>query len=165
MQVTMDGSWGAEPTSNVTASAMREAFVSTVWSSLQAIYAQSQYDVYEGCVGSTWQDSVLYTADAACGPLSSVSCEAACSDAETPTEVQCDTHLTGSLLPSKLKITAYEDGVLLADELTVTFAATANDVSDGGCGIVGTISEKLASFVPYVGGLFSEGISFECGDD
>ena len=55
--------------------------------------------------------------------------------------------------------------MLLADELTVTFAATANDVSDGGCGIVGTISEELASFVPYVGGLFSEGIAFECGDD
>lgn len=160
VQVTMDGAWGL--VGDATASDIREAIVSTLWSSVEALWAQSQYTVYEDCSGTTWQESVLYSSSAACGPKSAVSCEDACSDAGTPYLVQCTTATYGSKLPSELRVTVYEDGTLLADDLTVTFAATANDISDGGCGLVGTISEQLSSFIPVVGGLFSAGISFEC---
>lgn len=158
----MDGSWGAE--TNTTQSDMRTAMVSTMWSALEAIWEENQYTVYEDCSGLTWQESVLYDASAACGPYSTASCADACPDAQTPTSVQCTSGSSAGKLPSTLKVTTYEDGTLLANELTVTFAATANDISDGGCGIVGVISEKLSSFIPVVGGLFSEGIAFECGD-
>lgn len=162
VQVTMDGSWGAE--GNASASIMRAAMVETLWNSLDALWNQSSYTIYSGCSGTTWQDTPNYSADAACGPYATASCADACSDAENPATVQCTTGSSASKLPSKLKVTAYEDGTLLADDLTITFAATENDSTDGGCGLVGTITEKLSSFIPYVGGLFSAGISFECGD-
>lgn len=160
--VTMDGAWGIA--GDATAENMRDAIVVTLWNSIEALWVESQYAVYDGCYGLVWQETPLYAATAACGPISATSCEAACSDAGTPKLAQCDTVTYASKLPSKIKVTAYDDGALLADELTVTFAATANDISDGGCGLVGTLSEQLASFVPYVGGLFAEGIAFKCGD-
>lgn len=162
VQVTMDGAWGIA--GNATAWEMRDAIVLTMWNALDSLWNESQYAVYEGCYGLTWQETPLYASTAACGPYSTNSCKDACPDATTPTSVQCDTVTYAGKLPSELKVTAYNDGVLLADELKVTFAATANDISDGGCGLVGTISEKLASFIPYVGGLFAEGISLECSD-
>lgn len=163
VRVSMDGSWGAE--TGATQSDMRAAMVSTMWSSIEAIWAQNQYTVYGGCAGLTWQEAVDYSSSAPCGPQSAVSCSDACSSAASTTYlVQCDTATVASKLPSTLKVTAYESGTLLADELTVTFAATANDISDGGCGIVGTISEQLASFIPVVGGVFSAGIAFQCGE-
>lgn len=161
VQVTMEGAWGAS--GNVTDTDMRTAMVTTMWSALEAIWNQYQYTVYEGCAGLTWQEAVTYTDTAGCGPRAAVSCADACADASsTPGSVQCDTATLASKLPSTLKVTAYEEGELLADELVVTFAATANDVSDGGCGIVGTITEQLATFIPVVGGLFAAGINFEC---
>lgn len=158
----MDGAWGQE--GDATSADVRDAIVKTVWSSLEDLWSQSEYTVYEGCYGTTWQEGPLYTSSAACGPKSAASCAAACADVGTPDLVQCDTATYASKLPSKMKVTVYEDDTLLADELTVTFAATANDISDGGCGLVGTISEHLASFIPGVGSLFSAGIAFECGD-
>lgn len=160
VQVKMDGAWGL--VGDATASDIRGAIISTLWSTIEALWAQGQYTVYDGCEGLTWQESVLYTDTAACGPKSAVSCQDACSDAGTPTLVQCATGTSGSKLPSELKVTVYEDGTLLADDLTITFAATSNDISSGGCGLVGTISEQLATFIPVVGGLFSAGIAFEC---
>lgn len=159
----MDGAWGIE--GNATAANMRDAIISTMWNSLDALWNQSTYAVYEGCTGTTWQDTPLYTPSAACGPHSAVSCADACSDEETPDLVQCTSVTYGSTLPSELKVTAYDDGTLLADQLTITFAATANDVSDGGCGLVGTLTEKFAAFIPYVGGLFAAGITYECDQD
>lgn len=158
----MDGAWGI--VGNATSAAMRDAIIVTMWNSLDALWNQSQYIVYEGCTGTTWMDTPLYTTTAACGPRSAVSCADACADELTPDLVQCTTLTYGSTLPSELKVTAYNDGSLLADELTITFAATSNDVSSGGCGLVGTLSEKFLSFIPYVGGLFAAGVAFECGD-
>lgn len=163
VEVKMDGAWGI--VGNATSANMRDAIIVTLWNSLDALWNQSSYEIFEGCTGTTWQDTPLYTPTAACGTESAVSCADACSDAETPTLVQCTSLTYGSLLPSEIKVTAYNDGSLLADELTVTFAATANDVSDGGCGLVGTLTEKFAAFIPYVGGLFAAGISYECGAD
>lgn len=161
VRVTIHGSWGAE--ANVTQNDMRNAMVATMWISLEAIWAQNQYTVYADCAGLTWQESVAYASSAACGPRSAASCADACSlAASTPHGVQCTTATSASKLPSILTVTAYDGDTLLADELTVTFSSTANDVGDGGCGIVGTISEELASFVPVVGGLFSQGIAFAC---
>lgn len=162
VRVTMDGAWGQE--GSATSADVRDAIVKTVWSSLEELWNQSQYTVYEACSGTTWQDTPLYAATAACGPKSAASCAAACPDVGTPDLVQCDTATYASKLPSKVKVTVYEDGALRADELTVTFAATANDVSDGGCGLVGTITENLAGFIPGVGSLFAAGIAFECGN-
>lgn len=157
VQVTMDGSWGQRD--DISPSDMRTAMVSTMWSSLAAIWHENQYAVYGGCAGLTWQESVAYSSSGACGPKCPVSCSAACeSAASTPDLVQCATAAPASKLPSTLKVTAYEDGALLADELTVSFAATANDVGDGGCGLVGVISAQLASFIPVVG------ITFQCGE-
>lgn len=160
VQVTMDGAWGAE--GNATSSNVRDAIVQTMWSSIQSLWQESEYTVYEGCSGLNWQEAVDYQSSAACGPSSSVSCADACSDAGTPDLVQCTTSTSASRLPSTLKVTVYEDETLLADELTLTFAATANDVSDGGCGLVGTLSAQFSSFIPMVGGLFAAGINFEC---
>lgn len=163
VQVTMDGAWGAE--GDATSADVRGAIVSTMWSSLESLWNESLYTVYEGCSGTVWQDTPLYTPSAACGPQSAASCAGACAGVGTPDLAQCETATAAGRLPSKLKVTVYEGGgALLADELTVTFAATANDVSDGGCGLVGTIAEHLAGFIPGVGSLFSAGISFECGD-
>lgn len=157
----MDGSWGAR--GQISQSDMRAAMVSTMWEALEAIWAENQYTVYSGCAGLSWQESVAYSSSAPCGPQSATSCSAACkSEASTPDLVQCDASAVAGKMPSTLKVTAYEDGSLLADELTVTFAATANDISDGGCGIVGFISEQLAAFVPVAGGLFAAGIAFQC---
>lgn len=75
---------------------------------------------------------------------------------------QCATVTNATRMPSSLRLTVYNDTTLLADDLTLTFSASSNDISDGGCGIVGTIAEKLAGFIPYVGGLFAEGIAFKC---
>lgn len=163
VEVKMDGAWGI--VGNATSANMRDAIIVTMWNSLDALWNQSQYIIYEGCTGTTWQDTPLYSSTAACGPRSAASCAEACSDVGTPDLVQCTSSSYGSLLPSEIKVTTYEDGTLLADELTVTFAATANDISDGGCGLVGTLTEKFASFIPYVGGLFAAGITYECGTD
>lgn len=160
VQVTMDGAWGIA--GDATAANMRDAIIQTAWNAIVAIFDEYKYTVYEGCAGTTWQDTPVYTSSAACGPKSAVTCEAACPDVGTPALTQCPTSSSGSKLPSTLRVTAYDDGTLLADDLTVTFAATANDISDGGCGIVGTISEQLAGYIPVVGGLFAAGINMEC---
>lgn len=160
VQVTMDGAWGIA--GEATAANMRDALIQTAWKSVEAIWDEHKYLIYSGCEGTTWQDSPTYTDTAACGPSSSVGCADACPDVGTPELVQCPTSSYASLLPSTLKVTAYNDGVLLADDITVTFAASANDISDGGCGIVGTITEKLASYIPVIGGLFAEGVAYEC---
>lgn len=162
VRVTMDGAWGAQDT--VTQSDMRAAMVSTMWSSLEALWQENQFTVYQGCYGLTWQETPLYNASAACGPRSTASCDTACPDATNPATVQCETGALAGKLPSTLKVTTFQDGTLLPNELTVTFAATANEVTNGGCGLVGIISAKLASFIPVVGGMFAEGIAFECGD-
>lgn len=157
----MSGAWGAE--GGASSSAVRDAIVQTMWSSLEGLWEQSRYAVYEGCYGLTWMEGPLYTASAACGRLSATSCADACaSAASTPELVQCDTLTWAGKVPSELRVTVYEDGKLLADELVLSFAATANDISDGGCGLVGVLAEQLAGFIPGVGSLFAAGINFKC---
>lgn len=160
VQVTMDGSWGAA--AGVNSADMRGAMVSTLWSSLITLWKQNEYVVYEGCYGTVWQNSPAYSATAACGPKSATSCATACSKVGTPKLTQCDTATFGSKVPSKIRVTAYEGDKLLAEELTVTFGATDNDISDGGCGLVGVVAKQLAGFVPGVGSLFAAGIDFKC---
>lgn len=156
----MNGAWGAA--GKASSADVRDAIVQTTWNSIQALWNQAQYTVYEDCSGTTWQESPRYTDSAACGPKSAASCAGACADVGTPDLVQCTTATSASKLPSTLKVTVYEEDKLMADELEVTFATTANDVSDGGCGLVGTLTEQLASFIPVVGGLFAAGINFQC---
>lgn len=155
----MDGAWGI--VGEATAANMRDAIIQTAWNSVNAIFEENKYTIYEECYGTTWQDGPSYTPDAACGPKSSVTCEAACADVSTPATTQCKTSSTGSKLPSSLRVLAYDEGTLLADDLTLTFAATANELG-GGCGIAGKISGQLASFIPVVGGLFATGIDIKC---
>lgn len=167
VQVKMAGAWGAA--GGATSAAVRDALVQTMWASLDALWQPSRYAVYEGCSGLTWQEGPLYAASAACGPSSLAagtgpSCADACpaSVASTPDLVQCERLTWAGRVPSELRVTVYEDGALRADELTVSFAAAANDVGDGGCGLVGVLAEQMAGFIPGVGGLFAAGINYKC---
>lgn len=158
VRVEMNGAWGANDETNISTYQMRDAIVQTTWAAYQELAAQNQYDVYTNCAGFTWQESVLYTSSAACGPSSAVACPDSC-DSEM---LQCMNYSTGTYLPSTLRVSAYLDDELMADSITFTISSTETEGFDDGCGIVGTIAEKLASFIPVVGSLFSAGIEFEC---
>jgi hypothetical protein len=158
VRMEMNGAWGANDETNITSYQMRDAIVQTAWAAYQQLAVQKQYDVYTNCSGFTWFESVLYTASAPCGPSSSIACPSACDSGM----LQCMNHSYGLYLPSTLRVSAYLDDELLADSITFTLSSAETAGFDDGCGIVGTISANLASFIPVVGSLFAAGIEFEC---
>lgn len=162
VNVKMEGAWGV--VGQASAANMRDAIMASMWKTIDTIFKQNQYQVFDGCKGTTWMDGVAPVATAACGPSAAMSCANPCAKVNTPTKAQCDTMTYGSKLPSQIKVTAYNDATLVADDLTVTFTAAANDVSNGGCGVVGVITKELATFIPLVGGLFATGIDLKCAN-
>lgn len=158
VRMEMNGAWGANDETGINMYQMRDAIVQTSWAAFNALATAKRYDVYNNCDGLTWFDSVLYTANAACGGLAPVKSCPAC-DSEM---AQCMDHSYGLWLPSTLRVSAYLNDELLPDAITFTLSSTT-DSSAEGCGLLGAISKALASYIPVVGSLFSAGIQFECG--
>lgn len=160
VQVKINGAWGRTP--GLAQNEMREGLVAAMWEALQAVTNPNGYEVFTECRGLTWQESVGYTSEAACGPKSSRNCEEPCSKEGSPGLAQCMKHSWGHSVPSSMRVTAYIDDVLQPDDLIIEFASQAR-AHDGGCGIIGDIAGELAGYViPVVGGLFAKGISIGC---
>ncbi|GJC94380.1 hypothetical protein ColKHC_03206 [Colletotrichum higginsianum] len=140
---------------------MRDGLVQSAWEVLSRVADPYGYEVFNGCRGLTWMESVGYTSDAACGRLSARNCEYPCRNENSPGLAQCMNHTWGHKVPSSLRVTAYIDGRLQPDDLIIEFAARSNAVS-GGCGWVGTIAGALAGFIPVGGDLFAAGIDIGC---
>lgn len=158
VRVEMNGAWGAADEAGVNTYQMRDAIVQTAWAAYNQLAIAKRYDVYTNCRGFTWQESVAYTSSAACGPKSSVACPKSC-DSDM---LQCIDHSWGLYLPSTLRVSAYLGDELLPDSITFTISTSKEAGFNDGCGLVGTITEKLVSFVPVVGSLFSAGVTFFC---
>ncbi|KAG6358793.1 hypothetical protein INS49_012312 [Diaporthe citri] len=160
VQVKVNGAWGRTP--GLADNEMREGLVAAMWEALQAVTNPSGYEVFSECRGLDWQESVGYTDTAACGPESSRNCEEPCSKEGSPGLAQCMKHSWGHQVPSSMRVTAYIDDQLQADDLIIEFAS-ARTPKDGGCGIIGDIAGTLAGYViPVAGGLFAKGISIGC---
>jgi hypothetical protein len=160
VQVKINGAWGRTP--GLQDNQMRDGLVAAMWEALQKVTNPSGYEVFSECRGLVWQESVGYTADAACGRLSARDCEEPCRNEGSPGLAQCMKHSWGHSVPSSMRVTAYIDGQLQADDLIIEFASQAT-TKDGGCGIIGDIAGALAGYViPVVGGLFAKGISIGC---
>lgn len=160
VQVKVNGAWGRTP--GLADNEMREGLVAAMWEALQAVTNPSGYEVFSECRGLTWQESVGYTSEAACGPQSSRNCEEPCRKEGSPGLAQCMNHSWGHSVPSSMRVTAYIDDQLQADDLIIEFAS-AKTPKEGGCGIIGDIAAELAGYViPVAGGLFAKGISIGC---
>lgn len=160
VQVKVNGAWGRTP--GLAENEMREGLVAAMWEALQAVTTPSGYEVFSECRGLTWQESVGYTSEAACGPQSSRNCEEPCRKEGSPGRAQCMNQSWGHSVPSSMRVTAYIDDQLQADDLIIEFAS-AKTPKEGGCGIIGDIAAQLAGYViPVAGGLFAKGISIGC---
>lgn len=160
VQVKVNGAWGRTP--GLADNEMREGLVAAMWEALQAVTDPSGYEVFTECRGLTWMESVGYTSEAACGPQSSRNCEEPCSKENSPGLAQCMKQSWGHSVPSSMRVTAYIDDQLQADDLIIEFAS-AKTPKAGGCGIIGDIAAELAGYViPVAGGLFAKGISIGC---
>lgn len=160
VQVKVNGAWGRTP--GLQDNEMREALVTSMWEVLQRVADPTGYETFSGCRGLTWQESVSYTSDAACGPQSARNCEEPCRKEGSPGLAQCMDHSWGHQVPSSLRVTAYIDDVLQADDLIIEFSSAVNP-KDGGCGIIGEIAGALAEYtIPVAGGLFAKGIEIGC---
>lgn len=160
VQVKVNGAWGRTP--GLADNEMREGLVAAMWEALQAVTDPSGYEVFSDCRGLSWSESVGYTADAACGRLSARNCEEPCKNENSPGLAQCMNHSWGHQVPSSMRVTAYIDDQLQADDLIIEFAS-AKTPKTGGCGMVGDIAAQLAGYViPVAGGLFAKGISIGC---
>ncbi|KAG8158397.1 hypothetical protein KVR01_011519 [Diaporthe batatas] len=157
VQVKINGAWGRTP--GLKDNEMREGLVAAMWEVIQRVSNPTGYEVWSDCRGFTWQESVKYTPDAACGPKSSRSCKDQC-----PAAVQCMKHAWGHSVPSSMRVTAYIDDRLQPDDLIIEFGSRARS-HGGGCGMIGDIAGELAGYViPVVGGLFAKGISLGCSN-
>ncbi|EKG12912.1 hypothetical protein MPH_09959 [Macrophomina phaseolina MS6] len=134
-----------------------------MWEVLKEVMARNEYEVFTGCRGTTWMESVAQDPNAACGPSSAVTCEQACKDVNSPGLAQCTTRTLGHKVPSTLRVTAYIDNQLQPDDLIITFESAVNP-SSGGCGWVGEIASAVAGFIPVAGGLFQQGIALGCDE-
>ncbi|KAF6790755.1 hypothetical protein CSOJ01_14464 [Colletotrichum sojae] len=161
VQVKMNGAWGQTP--GLTDNQMRDGLVQSLWEVLRTVSDPYGYEVYNGCRGLTWMESVGYTPEAACGPKSAKNCEYACRNENSPGLAQCMNHTWGHKVPSTLRVTAYIDGRLQPDDLIVEFGATKNQEA-GGCGLVGEVAGFLAGFIPVGGELFAKGIEIGCAN-
>ncbi|TLS30998.1 hypothetical protein PpBr36_02624 [Pyricularia pennisetigena] len=165
VQVKMTGAWGRTP--GLKNNEMREGLVAGIFEALKQVSDDTGYEVYSECMGGTWQEGVKYVPEAACGPLttSGQKCEEPCRSAvASPGTTQCMKHEWAHRVPSMMRVTAYIDDALQPDDLIFEFASTQN-AQAGGCGIVGKIASKLASYtIPVAGGLFAEGITLLCAN-
>ncbi|KAL1853119.1 hypothetical protein Daus18300_011947 [Diaporthe australafricana] len=160
VQVKVNGAWGRTP--GLQDNEMREALVASMWEVLQRVADPSGYEVFTNCRGLTWQESIGYTSEAACGPQSTRNCEEPCSKEGSPGLAQCMNQSWGHQVPSSMRVTAYIDDQLQADDLIIEFSSAVNP-KDGGCGIIGDIAAELAGYViPVAGGLFAKGIELGC---
>ncbi|KAI6369762.1 hypothetical protein MCOR25_004389 [Pyricularia grisea] len=163
VQVKMTGAWGRTP--GLDKNEMREGLVAGIFEALKQVSDDAGYEVYSECKGSTWQDSVTHVPEAACGRAASSgqTCDGPCRNAvASPGTTQCLKHDWGHRVPSMMRVTAYIDDALQPDDLIFEFASTQNS-QGGGCGNVGKIAGKLATYtIPVVGGLFAEGINLLC---
>ncbi|KAB2573518.1 hypothetical protein DIS24_g11834 [Lasiodiplodia hormozganensis] len=160
VSIKMNGAWGQTPGLEV--NQMRDGLVQSMWEVLRNIADRNKYDVFGGCTGFTWQEGTAGDANAACGPAAATSCENACKDAsDIASQVECSIKTTGYKVPSEMRVTAYIDNQLQADDLIISISAAKNPET-GGCGIQGEIAKAVAGFIPVAGGLFAQGIAIGC---
>ncbi|EJT78218.1 hypothetical protein GGTG_03320 [Gaeumannomyces tritici R3-111a-1] len=160
VQIRMNGAWGRTP--GLQDNQMRDGLVASLWEVLKSVSDDTGYEIYTDCYGTSWTESARHVKEAACGALAAKSCKDQCAHVNTPTLTQCMKHSWGHRVPSQIRVTAFIDGALQADDLIIDFASTQNN-KPGGCGIIGKIAAQLATFtIPVVGGLFAEGINLGC---
>ncbi|GME46624.1 uncharacterized protein ColLi_07663 [Neofusicoccum parvum] len=161
VRVQMNGAWGQTP--GLEQHQMRDALIQSLWEVLKSVSDPYGYEVFTGCRGLTWMESVAQDPNAACGPASAVSCLDPCRNVNSPGLAQCTTRTWGHSVPSSLRVTAYIDGQLQPDDLIITFESAVNP-QGGGCGWMEHISAAVAGFIPVAGGLFARGISIACSE-
>ncbi|KAL1633917.1 hypothetical protein SLS58_010861 [Diplodia intermedia] len=160
VSIKMTGAWGQTP--GLEQNQMRDGLIQSAWEVLRNIADRNKYNVYGGCTGFTWQESVPGDANAPCGPKAATTCEEACKDeSDIPGSVECSLVTTGYKVPSELRVTAYIDDQLQPDDLIISIESVVNPVT-GGCGISGEIAKAVANFIPVAGSLFSQGIMIGC---
>ncbi|EDU42198.1 hypothetical protein PtrSN002B_011343 [Pyrenophora tritici-repentis] len=157
VRVKVNGQWGKIP--DLGPNDSRDALVSTLSKVLDEVSKGTGYNVFSNCYGLTWQEAIpKWPGPHACGGANpTVRPECMC-DLGT---AQCETHSWGHKVPSSIKANLYRDGALLADTLTIDFSANAV-AKDEGCGMAGTVTKALATFIPGVGELFAAGIEISC---
>ncbi|KAL1618759.1 hypothetical protein SLS56_010450, partial [Neofusicoccum ribis] len=161
VRVQMNGAWGQTPGLEV--NQMRDALVQSLWEVLKAVSDKEGYEVFTGCRGTSWMESVASDPNAACGREAARTCEEPCKDVNSPGLAQCTTRTWGHKVPSSFRVTAYIDGKLQPDDLIVTFDSATN-AQAGGCGWVGEVASAVAGFIPVAGGLFQQGIALGCDE-
>ncbi|KAL1616236.1 hypothetical protein SLS54_008529 [Diplodia seriata] len=160
VSIKMNGAWGQTP--GLQQNQMRDGLIQSMWEVLRNIADRNKYNVYGGCTGFTWQEGTPGNADSPCGPRSATSCEDACKDeSDIASQVECTVVTTGYKVPSELRVTAYIDDQLQADDLIISIDAAVNPTT-GGCGIAGEIAKAVSGFIPVAGGLFTQGIAVGC---
>ena len=159
-KVTINGQWGRVAGLGLHDS--REALVQSIWAALKEVSGNNQYDVFNTCYGTTWQEGLpdwAYHGESACGGASnSVTQDCPCEVGSSA----CKDHSLGHKVPSLIKANLYDgDGALLADSLEITFESAAVG-GGGGCSTLTKVAGALAGLLPGPGSLFSTGVNVAC---
>ncbi|OCK94535.1 uncharacterized protein K441DRAFT_636312 [Cenococcum geophilum 1.58] len=155
VDVKLDGQWGNFGDFNNWD--MRNSVIKTMWAAVDNLGKQQSRSIFSKCRGTTWQESVAYSENAACGPLVAIKdCQCGIYTAQC---IQVD---NGFMLPSVIKVLVYQnDGVLRPDNYIVTLSSY-KATSAGGCGKAGALGEVLASFIPGIGTFIEKGVKVAC---
>ena len=134
----------------------------SIWAALKEVSGNNQYDVFNTCYGTTWQEGLpdwAYHGESACGGASnSVTQDCPCEVGSSA----CKDHSLGHKVPSLIKANLYDgDGALLADSLEITFESAAVG-GGGGCSTLTKVAGALAGLLPGPGSLFSTGVNVAC---
>lgn len=160
VKVTINGQWGR--VSGLGLHDSREALVQSIWAALKEVSGENQWDVFNNCYGTTWQEGLpdwAYHGQSACGGASnSVTQDCPCDSGSSA----CKDHSLGHKVPSLIKANLYDgNGALLADSLEITFES-AEVVGSGGCNTLTKVAGALAGLLPGPGSLFSTGVNVAC---
>jgi hypothetical protein len=159
VRTTINGQWGK--VSGLGPHDSREGLVESLWAALKEVSAKNQWDVFNTCYGTTWQEGLpdwAYHGQSACGganPTVAKSCPCDIGSAA------CKDHSLGHKVPSLIKANLYQDGTLLPDSIEIAFAS-AEVAAKGGCGTLPQVAGALAGFIPGGGDIFAAGIKIAC---
>lgn len=158
VQVQIGGRWGQ--VSGLGLHDSREALVTSLYEVLDRVAEPTGWNVFTNCYGTTWQEGVpRWTGQYACGgPEATVRSECMCAIGSA----SCEKHSWGHRVPSIITANLYRDGMLLPDQLTISFGAS-KIAKDEGCGLIGSITGALVGFLPGPGAVFATGIDVFCG--
>ncbi|KAF6825234.1 hypothetical protein CMUS01_09906 [Colletotrichum musicola] len=159
VQVRMNGAWGQTP--GLSQNQMREGLVESMFEVLTEVSNKNAYQVFSSCKGFSMIPSFPHDPNAACGPYTSSgqNCDYPC---RGEPGIQCTVRSWAHRVPLSMRVTAYIDNQLQADDLTVEFSSTNVNNEKGGCGWVGPVAQALAGFIPVAGEYFAKGIEIGC---